>query len=325
MKKIILLLFSFCLLSCLDTNSDKKESNVKNPYLNQNSITVLISEEFWNGKIGEKIRETFAAPVAGLHDHESLFTLMPIHSNFLSSDAKLSRNILIVSPNLESQTQHVKNKYASNQNIFTIQGKNEAFLLDEFQVSAKKMMHTFYNTEIKLVWEKSKKNKLLQKQIQKQFSVDIQIPSEYKKGLQGDHFLWLRKEVGSGYNNLVIYTAGFSALYNHKAFITNSLFLRNQVSKKYILGKTKNSYMITEQAYYPSFQTTEIHNNLAYEMRGSWEFYNDFMTGPYVNFAIRDNKRKRFIIIDGFAFNPIHSKKDLMFEMEAIIRSTKIL
>jgi len=41
---------------------------------------------------------------------------------------------------------------------------------------------------------KSKKNKLLQKQIQKQFSVDIQIPSEYKKGLQGDHFYGFEKK-----------------------------------------------------------------------------------------------------------------------------------
>ena len=60
-------------------------------------------------------------------------------------------------------------------------------------------------------------------------------------------------------------------------------------------------------------------------MRGSWEFHKDFMTGPYVNFAIRDNKRKRFIIVDGFAYNPVHSKKELLFEMEAIIKSTKIL
>jgi hypothetical protein len=165
----------------------------------------------------------------------------------------------------------------------------------------------------------------LQNQIKKNFLVDIQIPAEYKKGLQGENFLWLRKDIGSGNNNLLIYTASFSALYNKNALVTNSLYIRNQVSEKYVLGKTNGSYMITEQAYYPSFQTAEIQNNLAYEMRGSWEFHNDFMTGPYINFAIRDNKRKRFIIIDGFAYNPVHSKKELLFEMEAIIKSTKIL
>jgi hypothetical protein len=325
LKKIILLLIAFCLISCFENEKEKKELVAKNPYLNQNSVTVLIPQSLWNGKVGEKIRETFAAPITGLHDCESVFTLMPIHTNYFPSDAKVSRNILILSSSFKTQTTHVKNKYAENQNIYTIQGKNQEILLNQLQLASKEIMNTFYNSEINLILSKNKINTKLQKQIKKQFSVDIQIPTEYKKGLQGENFLWLRKEVGSGYNNMLIYTASFSALYNKNAMVTNSLFIRNQVSKKYVLGKTEGSYMITEQAYYPSFHTTEIQNKLAYEMRGNWEFHKDFMTGPYVNFAIRDNKRKRFIIIDGFAYNPVHSKKELLFEMEAIIKSTKIL
>jgi hypothetical protein len=325
LKKIFLLLITFCLFSCFENEKEKKELVAKNPYLNQNSVTVLIPQSLWNGKVGEKIRETFAAPITGLHDCESVFTLMPIHTNYFPSDAKVSRNILILSSSFKTQTTHVKNKYAENQNIYTIQGKNQEILLNQLQLASKEIMNTFYNSEINLILSKNKINTKLQKQIKKQFSVDIQIPTEYKKGLQGENFLWLRKEVGSGYNNMLIYTASFSALYNKNAMVTNSLFIRNQVSKKYVLGKTEGSYMITEQAYYPSFHTTEIQNKLAYEMRGNWEFHKDFMNGPYVNFAIRDNKRKRFIIIDGFAYNPVHSKKELLFEMEAIIKSTKIL
>ena len=319
------MLFAFSLLSCFENEQEKKDLVAKNQYLNQNSVTVLIPISLWNGKVGEKIREKFAAPIVGLHDCEAVFTLLPIHTNYFTSDAKASRNILIVSSSFKEQTTHVKNKYAKNQHIYTIQGKNEAVLLQQLQKSSKEIMNTFYNSELNLFLAKNKINTKLQNQIKKQFSVNIQIPVEYQKGLQGENFLWLRKEVGSGYNNMLIYTASFSALYNKNALVTNSLFIRNQVSKKYVLGKTNGSYMITEQAYYPSFHTTEIQNNLAYEMRGSWEFHNDFMTGPYVNFAIRDNKRKRFIIIDGFAYNPVHSKKELLFEMEAIIKSTKIL
>lgn len=313
------------MLSCFENEREKKELVAKNPYLNQNSVTVLIPISLWNGKVGEKIREKFGAPISGLHDCEAVFTLMPIHTNYFPSDAKVSRNILIISSSFKTQTSYVKNKYADNQNIYTIQGKNEEILLNQLQVSAKKIMNTFYNSELNLLLAKNKINTKLQNQIKKKFLVDIQIPSDYQKGLQGENFLWLRKDVGSGNNNLLIYTASFSAFYNKNALVTNSLFIRNQVSEKYVLGKTNGSYMITEQAYYPSFHTTEIQKNLAYEMRGTWEFHNDFMTGPYVNFAIRDTKRKRFIIIDGFAFNPVHTKKELLFEMEAIIKSTKIL
>ncbi len=325
MKKIFLFLFSFCLLSCFENEQEKKDLVAKNPYLNQNSVTVLIPQSLWNGKVGEKIREKFAAPIVGLHDCEAVFTLLPIHSNYFPSDAKASRNILIISSSFKTQISHVKNKYAENQNIFTLQGKNEEILLNQLETSSKEIMNTFYNSELNLILAKNTINTKLQKQIKKKFLVDIQIPTDYEKALQGENFLWLRKDIGSGNNNLLIYTASFSALYNKNALVTNSLFIRNQVSKIYVLGKTEGSYMITEQAYYPSFHTTEIQNNLAYEMRGSWEFHKDFMTGPYVNFAIRDNKRKRFIIVDGFAYNPVHSKKELLFEMEAIIKSTKIL
>ncbi len=325
MKKLFLLLFAFCMLSCFENEQEKNELVANNPYLNQISVTVLIPISLCNGKVGEKIREKFAAPIVGLHDCEAVFNLLPIHSNYFPSDAKASRNILIISSSFKTQISHVKNKYAENQNIFTLQGKNEEILLNQLETSSKEIMNTFYNSELNLILAKNTINTKLQKQIKKKFLVDIQIPTDYEKALQGENFLWLRKDIGSGNNNLLIYTASFSALYNKNALVTNSLFIRNQVSKIYVLGKTEGSYMITEQAYYPSFHTTEIQNNLAYEMRGSWEFHKDFMTGPYVNFAIRDNKRKRFIIVDGFAYNPVHSKKELLFEMEAIIKSTKIL
>lgn len=324
LKKILLILCSFLLLSCFENEHEKKDVVAKNPYVNQNSVTVLISNSLWEGKVGEKIREKFAAPIVGLHECESVFVLMPVHGA-LTTEAKASRNILVLSKKEQSETKFEKDKYIKNQKIYTIEGENEEMILKQLQLSYKEIMKTFYESEIQLLLQKSTTNKKLQQQVKKQFLVDIQIPKEYSKGLQGDNFLWLRKEIGSGYNNLLIYTASFSAIYNKNAVVTNSLFIRNQVSKKYVLGKTKGSYMVAEPAYYPNFETTKIHNNLAYEMRGSWEFHNNFMTGPYINFAIKDNKRKRFIIIDGFAFNPVHSKKELLFEMEAIIKSTKIL
>lgn len=325
MKKIILILFTFTLVSCFENEQEKKEIAAKNPYVHQNSVAVLIPNSLWNGKIGDKIREKFGAPIEGLHECESVFTLMPIHSNNLPDEAKAARNILVIDFNNIKQIAHETNKYHQNQHIFTIKGRNEEMVLNQIQISCDEIMNTFYQSEINLVLQRSKTDEKLQKQIKKQFAIDIQIPTDYKKGLQGENFLWVRKEIGSGYNNILIYTASFSALYNKNPFITNSLFIRNKVSRKYVLGKTKGSYMIVEPAYYPSFQKTRINDRLTYEMRGSWEFHKDFMTGPYVNFAIKDTKRKRFIIIDGFAYNPIHSKKDLLFEMEAIIKSTKIL
>ena len=153
------------MLSCFENEQEKKDLVAKNHYLNQNSVTVLIPISLWNGKVGEKIREKFAAPIVGLHDCEAVFTLLPIHTNYFTSDAKASRNILIVSSSFKEQTTHVKNKYAKNQHIYTIQGKNEAVLLQQLQKSSKEIMNTFYNSELNLFLAKNKINTKLQNQI----------------------------------------------------------------------------------------------------------------------------------------------------------------
>jgi hypothetical protein len=306
-------------------SQDKKKVSAPNRYLQGNAITVVIPISLWNGSVGEELRTVFAAPIMGLHSHEALFTLHPVHSSYLSGDVKVSRNILIVSNQFKNKVSYVNDKFTKQQHIFTLEGSNETKLLELIQLHAKEIKEKFYNSEISHLLEHVDLNLKLQQKVRKKFAIDMIIPKAYVKGLEGENFMWLRKEVGAGHNNILLYTASYSALYNKNPFITNTLFIRNQVTKKYVLGKTKGSFMIAEQSYYPNFSTTRIHTNLAYEMRGSWEFHNDVMHGPFINFAIRDSKRKRFIIVDGFTYSPTHSKKALLFEMEALIKSIKSL
>jgi hypothetical protein len=50
---------------------------------------------------------------------------------------------------------------------------------------------------------------------------------------------------------------------------------------------------------------------------------NDFMAGPYINYAILDSISKRWIVVEGFAFAPSANKRDYMFELNTIISSFK--
>jgi hypothetical protein len=49
------------------------------------------------------------------------------------------------------------------------------------------------------------------------------------------------------------------------------------------------------------------------------------MAGPFVNYAIRDIKNNRYLLIEGFTYLPSKAKRDHMFELEAIINSAKII
>ena len=81
--------------------------------------------------------------------------------------------------------------------------------------------------------------------------------------------------------------------------------------------------MITEEAYMPYIYNTKIDNKFAYETRGTWEVKNAFMAGPFLNFAIKDEENKQFIVVEGIVFKPTAEKRNNIFEVEAIARSLK--
>jgi hypothetical protein len=61
--------------------------------------------------------------------------------------------------------------------------------------------------------------------------------------------------------------------------------MRDSVGALYIHGKEPNTDMITE-AYSPYFFKIKLDGKLTYEMKGTWELRNDFMSGPFINYAI---------------------------------------
>ena len=69
---------------------------------------------------------------------------------------------------------------------------------------------------------------------------------------------------------------------------------------------------------------SEIDGHFAYETKGTWEVKGAFMGGPFVNFAIKDEERDRYLILEGFTYAPSVEKRDLQFELESILRSAKL-
>jgi hypothetical protein len=80
--------------------------------------------------------------------------------------------------------------------------------------------------------------------------------------------------------------------------------------------------MITEKAYRPYFFKTLHQGRMTYLTKGTWEVANDYMAGPFVNYLISDTLNKRWVGIEGFTFSPSTSKRNYMFELETIIKST---
>ena len=81
---------------------------------------------------------------------------------------------------------------------------------------------------------------------------------------------------------------------------------------------------ITEDAYAPYLFKTTIDGRPAYETKGTWEVKDALMGGPFINYAVKDEKNNRYLILEGFTYAPAVAKRDLQFELESILNTTKI-
>jgi hypothetical protein len=138
------------------------------------------------------------------------------------------------------------------------------------------------------------------------------------------NFIWLKSEITSGNNSVLIYQLPLSSI--RKATAMSSIVRsRDSIGRLYIHGTVLRSRMITEEAYSPYFSKVILAGKEAYETKGTWEMKNDFMTGPFINYAIVDKPNNRILILEGFCYAPSKEKRDLMFELESIIKSVQFL
>ena len=82
--------------------------------------------------------------------------------------------------------------------------------------------------------------------------------------------------------------------------------------------------MITEEARTPVVKEVTIGGKKAYETRGTWEVFGAFNAGPFLNYSIIDEKNNRVLVVEGFNYAPSVNKRDFVFELEAILKTSKI-
>lgn len=323
MKKSILLLFaSFVLFSCKQEVSNNKGLSESSG--NINNVSIFIDEPLWNGEIGDSLRKKLAAPVDGLPQEEPLFNINQYPTKIFDGFVKKGRNIIVVQKSDKNGFAARKDLYAYPQNVFFITGTNSEELIRNIESKASQIISTIRNGEIAENQRRMKKSLVNDKKIEDKFGLSLDIGYGYNYDMEKDKFIWLRKEFTSGYNSILIYEAPISRVEKDGNIVQNIINLRDSIGKANIHGTLDNTWMITEEAYAPYLFQTKLDNKFTYLTKGTWELKNDFMAGPFVNYAVKDTKNNRYLVIEGFTYLPSKAKRDHMFELEAIINSAKI-
>lgn len=290
-----------------------------------NTISVIIDNQLWNGEIGDRIRSKFASPVIGLPQEEPLFTINQYPVKIMEGFMTDSRTIIVVKKENINQFVIKKNQYASPQNVFHISGKTSDDILEIIEKNASQIIQIIKATEIAESQRINSQSLLNPIIITNKFHISLKIPTGYLYALQNSNFIWLKKEIISGNTSLLVYQVPISSIKNDSNLVMNIIKMRDSIGNLYIRGTELDTHMITEEGYAPYLFKTKLNGKETYETRGTWELKNDFMSGPFLNYAIVDKEHDRVLVLEGFCYSPSKEERDLMHELESIIKSIVIL
>lgn len=318
-----LLLTAIIFLSCnnkRDTSTEKTTGEI-------NTISVLIDDQLWKGEIGDSVRNKFASLVIGLPQEEPQFTINQYPIKFLEGFVVNSRNSIVIKKEAVGRFEIKKNEFATPQNVFYISGRNTIEIIDTIEKYTPEIIQIMRQTEIVENQRINDTALIKTERIKKKFKIALNIPKGYNSVLTRKKFIWFKKEITGGSTSVLIYQIPINNIEVHpnSSVINNIIKTRDSIGSLYIHGTERHSKMITEQAYSPYFLKTKLDGRITYETKGTWEMKNDFMSGPFINYCITDYKNRMMLVLEGFCYAPSKKKRDLMFELEAIIKSVKFI
>ncbi|WP_010179051.1 DUF4837 family protein [Aquimarina agarilytica] len=327
-KKISLVCFVlFAVMACKNNKEENKVVLDEGAYARSsgrpNTLTIVMDNRFWEGGIGEVLRKNLAAAVPGLPQEEPMFTIRQMPSTAFTGFANKSRCFLKIVNNKEVGFKILKNKYARPQIGIVISGRTDEEIINTFRTHKAEIIQTFKAVEI-LNKQQLVKTPLVIKGLDTNLGISLSAPKSYRVAKASKDFYWIRKNISHGTMNITAYEVPLNFFKDSLSITQNIISMRDTYGGDNIVVDEGGRF-ITEAAYSPYIKEINMANFDTYETRGTWEVKNKWMAGPFVNYVIKDTKKNRLLVLEGFVFAPSINKRDYVFELEAILKTVKFI
>lgn len=324
MRKLLAVIIGLIVLTACDDSSKKDQVILPDSSGNINNLSVIIPNDLWSGEVGEEIRRVLAAPVDGLPQEEPLFSINQMPPQAFSGFVRRNRIFLQIEKGKEADIKIAEDPYARPQKGVKITGETNEEIINLIDENSEKIIQEFKKTEIKEKQRRISKSLKDDKPLEEKLGVSLKFPTAYRYAKKDDDFFWIRKDIKNGSMEILVYEVPMSTITKDTNTIGNIIKMRDSIGEANIPGPVEGSHMRTEAAYAPYLFHSQIDNKFAYETRGTWDVSNAFMAGPFLNYAVVDEKNNRIVVLEGFTFAPSARKRDHMQELEAILKSAKI-
>jgi hypothetical protein len=222
------------------------------------------------------------------------------------------------------------NLYAEGQEVMFLFGTNEQELIANVRRDGRGLVEYFNKKESERLEKSLFKTGLLKGAtdwLEKNLGVTMKIPFGYKLVQNEQSFIWARQINPSDDKDIFVAATDYTSVDQFKK--ENLIAFRDSICRKYLYEDPDlpDSYLITETAI--SFKPVltrqvKFDGRYAVEMRGLWRTNNKSMGGPFLSYAIADEKAGKFYYIEGFTFSPSKNQREIMRELETILMSFSI-
>lgn len=314
---IIFLIISILIYSC-----GSKQELLPNSGGKPGEVIVVIEKHVWNGKIGNALKKALMQDYPALPQDEPTFSLYPIPLQNFNDIFQSNRNIIKISFNPNSDSTYIRkanNRWAKPQLVIELVAKDIKTMTKLIELNSSRLKEIILSEErkrLKQVYAKFREKSLIEP-VHK-FGIDLIIPNGYKLNLDTTNFMWISLETPYMSQGLFLYSVPYNdtSIFNQ----TKVLAIRDSVLKRYIPGPLQGTYMTTEYNYPLLENRFELNGKFCYEIRGLWRIENDFMGGPFINFANVVNNNK-VVFVEAYVYAPKDDKKPYIWQMEAILFS----
>jgi hypothetical protein len=74
-----------------------------------------------------------------------------------------------------------------------------------------------------------------------------------------------------------------------------------------------------------SWAHSAIDSKYTFEMRGLWKVENEFMGGPFISYSVLDQEKSKILHLYGFVYAPKLNKRNYIRQLDAILRTAKLI
>jgi hypothetical protein len=302
-------------------SEQKQEKGKTLPQSNGGRLDLLVVAEdaVWDGIAGDYVRKYFTTPQYGLPQPEPVFTLRQVNPKEFNTLLQHARNLIVLEKQSDSSYRVAQNVFAKPQLMAAFTGTEKQMAQSMAKVHTE-LYNTFYAAEIDVMLQRLQPARMeeLPDMLTNMGVRDMVINRAFEVEHEHDSLLVMWNKTVKSDQGIIVYTR---PMRENEIVESSILATRDSLVKQYIPGEREGSYMITESILPPEVTPTTIDGMLAFEMRGLWRTRGDFKGGPFVNYTILDEKNQRVIMLEAFVFAPEIKKRNLLFELECMLRS----